>query len=236
MGRGYAKYLEVLNTCEVSENGMLRVEGKGRAYNKQCNWQLVLDPSAGYLVRSAKAWSPENGFEYISVESKGTEESQGILWASSGVFWEAGFPNRLQDRFDKYEVTFADYSHTIATELLDRCRRDLRTAIPIGTEIYDYRGGDGDSLIRDPYIHKEMESKLVDQARQALSEPVHAREGIETDVKKLDEKEDASGEELALDKSLDIEQGGLVRPFVAVALGAAMIVAGYAMYRRRGTE
>lgn len=54
VGRGYAKYLERISAVEALENGRLAIKVEGKpSYSRATKWEMVVEPAAGYLVRSA---------------------------------------------------------------------------------------------------------------------------------------------------------------------------------------
>ena len=56
LGRGYSRYITDVKEVSREENGRLKVTADGLqvGYRPGAKWDLLIDPDAGYMVRSAK--------------------------------------------------------------------------------------------------------------------------------------------------------------------------------------
>lgn len=144
-GRGYSRLLDAVATVEKRDDGLLEVEADGRAYNQACKWRLTIDPQLNYLVRSATAWRPDNGFEYFSIENRSTLDKGSTVLPETATYVEARFPAKDFEETKAFEVSFVEYVAAASMDIIALARQDLRDAIPAGTEVYDYTKGDGDT-------------------------------------------------------------------------------------------
>jgi hypothetical protein len=156
-GRGFSEWIRQITLVRQGDDGLLHCTADGRAYNKPCKWELVVEPSAGYLVRRARAWAP-NGFEYFNIENHGTKRFDRVTVPAEGTFWAGTSPDRRDEVRHKYEVTFTSYKAAADAELIKQARKLLREEVPVGTEVTDFRGGEENP---QPHIIGEPKRKSV---------------------------------------------------------------------------
>jgi hypothetical protein len=160
-GRDFSKRIERIVSVREVEDGLLLCMAEGTAHNKPYKWELAVEPRAGYLVRRARAWNPNNGFESFCIENHGTQWFGDIAIPNDGIFWAGTFPDRRDEVRHKYEVTFASYRDSANSDLVDSARELFHEGLPIGTDVFDFRSGDE---VPEVYTIGEAEQKQVTTA------------------------------------------------------------------------
>ena len=97
VGRGYAKHIESITSVEALANGRLSVKAKGKPfYARATKWELVVEPAAAYLVRSAT---------YYVDDSERTIEKPRYVITTSGLHWfgSLALPEKFEQRDPLYE-------------------------------------------------------------------------------------------------------------------------------------
>ncbi len=92
VGRGYAKHLESISSVEALADGRLSVQAKGKPfYTRATKWELVVEPAASYLVRSAT---------YYVDDSERTIEKSRFVITTSGLQWfgSLAVPEKFEQR------------------------------------------------------------------------------------------------------------------------------------------
>ena len=75
MGRFFSRNLDEVTSCEVTVDARLLVEAKGNRSGVRGRWQFEIEPSSGWIVRSAKFYSDRQP-DRIGAEMK----SEGSVW------------------------------------------------------------------------------------------------------------------------------------------------------------
>ena len=75
IGRGYAKYIDSIEDISVQPNGMIALSAQGTWYEGSApvEWELIVDPSAGYMVRSAKQYRGDELEPAIEITNSGAK-------------------------------------------------------------------------------------------------------------------------------------------------------------------
>jgi hypothetical protein len=91
-GRGFAKFVYELTSAVELEDGTIKCLGPGTDSGaSQGRWELVVDPAAGYLVRSAKYYEPdalEADTPAFVITNSGTLSMNGCIVAESSMWLE----------------------------------------------------------------------------------------------------------------------------------------------------
>ncbi len=131
LGRGYSKYITDIKKVVKQEDGRLKITADGINFvffGAEATWELVVDPDAAYMVRSARV--VDNN------EHKASISNSGLKWYGSrcvpekaeckGVFINASF--EIQSASPEADV-----------ELLKRAKAAMRPPYLIFTDIRDRR-------------------------------------------------------------------------------------------------
>lgn len=149
-GRGFTSFVDTIVSVVRNENGLLECEAIGTvpgAGRIDCHWKLFVDPSAGFLVRSATATrmsgSKLGHFENIGLCS-GLEP--GTFVPQSGkcsLGYVGDDPKTHWQGEPVLKITFTDFargSNKVIDRTLSDCKESLRkSSFPEGTIVYDLR-------------------------------------------------------------------------------------------------
>lgn len=138
-GRGFSLLLDEITAVHEQKDGLLRCDAIGKYPDgKPCNWELVVDPQAGYMVRSARCETRRTGYVLAVLSNEGT------LWFENGALPEKARFTFAPDRYGTtadgaFLVTFKGMQPRADGELIAKARQLLRQEFPKGAEILDYR-------------------------------------------------------------------------------------------------
>jgi hypothetical protein len=141
VGRGYAKHLESISSVEALADGRLSVKAEGKPfYTRATKWDLVIEPAAAYLVRSAT---------YYVDDSDRTIAKPRYVITTSGVKWFGSLaaPERFEQRdpFLDKEQPYLESGTVISASLkgdeqfFKETVETLKGPFPISTSISDHR-------------------------------------------------------------------------------------------------
>ena len=92
VGRGYAKHIASISSVEALAGGRLSVKAAGKPfYARDTKWELVVEPAAAYLVRSATY--------YVDDSDRSIKKPRYVI-TTSGLRWfdALAFPERFEQR------------------------------------------------------------------------------------------------------------------------------------------
>lgn len=101
LGRGHSQHIETITSVVEQDDGSLRCEGTYAFRHSSGTYRLVIDPAAGYMVRSADYFSEELKEPAYHVITMGTKWSKGICVPES-----AAWSDVFQRRKGHTQVTF----------------------------------------------------------------------------------------------------------------------------------
>ncbi len=141
VGRGYAKHLESISSVQPLAGGCLSVQAQGTPfYARATKWELIIEPAAAYLVRSAT---------YYVDDSDRTIAKPRFVITTSGLqrFGSLSLPEKFQQRdpFMDQEQPFYESGTVISASLKEdkqffKETLDLFHApFPVTTEVADNR-------------------------------------------------------------------------------------------------
>ncbi|MBL9161984.1 MAG: hypothetical protein JNL18_04495 [Planctomycetaceae bacterium] len=90
LGRGYSGSIEVINSVATQPDGMLKVMAENKKGSHIGRWELLIDPAADYLVRSAKAYRRDDSEPRYVVENAGVLTGGGRNVAHTARWIEGG--------------------------------------------------------------------------------------------------------------------------------------------------
>jgi beta-lactamase regulating signal transducer with metallopeptidase domain len=131
-GRGFSQYLREVVEMHELENGLIRLEARGVSHlGVALTWNMVVDPGADYLVRSA-SYAYENGsFDF---------HSTGVKKFGLQTLAERADFGRGMTRGTRLEIR--DYQPVSDSEILSGIRDAFfREPLPEGSRVVDWRTG-----------------------------------------------------------------------------------------------
>jgi hypothetical protein len=145
---------------------MLAVKATGRyGDGTSVTWDLVIDVSAGYLVRKATAARRSNGKVLAVFETSGTQLRWDVPMPEKGEFW-FGQTTGPADSEGATKVAFTGREPRADAALITSVRKQLRGTLPRGTGVFDFRGGPKPEhrVIGDtPFNAAQLRDILTDQ-------------------------------------------------------------------------
>ena|GEM_PF-5241788 len=93
LGRGHSQHIETITSVIEQDDGSLKCEGIYAFRHSSGTCRLVIDPAAGYMVRSADYFSEELNEPAYHVTTMGTKWSKGICVPESAA-WSDVFQRR----------------------------------------------------------------------------------------------------------------------------------------------
>jgi RNA polymerase sigma factor (sigma-70 family) len=141
VGRGFAKYLERISSVEALENGRLAIKVEGKpSYSRATKWEMIVEPAAGYLVRSAT---------YYVDDSDRTIAKPRYVITTSGVkrFGSLALPEKYEQRdpfMDKEQPFYKSGAVTAGSlkgdkQFLEATAAMFQRPFPIRTAVADNR-------------------------------------------------------------------------------------------------
>jgi hypothetical protein len=97
MGRGYSKHIFELTSVVELEDGTIKCSGPGTdsPYDKgPARWELIVDPAADYMVRSAKYSQEGDEYPRYEITSSGTKSMNGRFVPETATWQERRRRNR----------------------------------------------------------------------------------------------------------------------------------------------
>jgi hypothetical protein len=135
LGRGYSKFITDIEDVVVQENGLISVNAEGLTISRRpgARWQLTIDPSAAYMVRSAKMYRVRNDKLYVSIVNSGTK------WVGARCIPER---SEYKDYFGGERIIASESrsaSSQADMEFLKRAEAVMRPPYPLHTNVMDER-------------------------------------------------------------------------------------------------
>jgi hypothetical protein len=90
LGRGYSGRIEAISSVAMQPDGMLKVTAENKKGSHIGRWELLIDPAADYLVRSAKAYRRDDSEPRYVVENAGVLTGGGRSAAHTARWIEEG--------------------------------------------------------------------------------------------------------------------------------------------------
>jgi hypothetical protein len=90
LGRGYSRRLDRITSVSMRPDGLLKVVADNKDGSFMSRWELLIDPSADYLVRSAKAFRRDDAVPAYAVETAGVLAGGGRSVAHTARWIEEG--------------------------------------------------------------------------------------------------------------------------------------------------
>jgi len=130
LGRGYSQYIPDIKKVIKQRDGRLKIDAEGVdiGFRPGAVWELVIDPDAAYMVRSARM--VDNKERSMSISNSGLKQYDARCVPEKaeckGTFMDGSF-----------EIQSA--SSEVDFELLKRAKAAMRPPYPIYTEVFDER-------------------------------------------------------------------------------------------------
>jgi len=135
LGRGYSKHIADITKIEKQKDGLIFViaEGTDISYRQGAKWELLIDPDAAYMVRSAKLFKMGNEKPIISI-------------VNSGIKWEGSrcIPNESTWR-DNYlggniaTSEFKAVSSEADVKFIRHAEMTMKSPYLLHTDVTDHR-------------------------------------------------------------------------------------------------
>jgi RNA polymerase sigma factor (sigma-70 family) len=141
VGRGYARHLESISSIEPLAGGRLAVNAKGKVfYSRATKWELVVEPAAGYLVRSATYYVDDS--DRTLTKPRYVITTSGLLRFGSLALpekFEQRDPLSVQDQPFHRSGTVTSASLKGDPAFLDETAAMFQAPFPVSTEVADNR-------------------------------------------------------------------------------------------------
>ena len=134
-GRGFVNSLSRITETSRTDEGLISLRASGFLNPRtQGAWQMVVDPQAGYLVRSATFTPSGHSNPSFVCTTSGTK------WFDACSVAERGTISRAYDLAQQMVTTtqIERYTPEPAMNLLEECRRILHGPFPRGAKVYDW--------------------------------------------------------------------------------------------------
>ena len=133
-GRGFSRYLDTIEDVAEVGDGTTKIIAKGK-YGAALSgtWELVLEPAAEYLVRSATFTSETSGVVQVRVTTSGENKGGRVPLATSGTLTHA-----LGSSGHTLKASLSEYGSGPDAEFLVKIRRSVAAELSPGAEIIDY--------------------------------------------------------------------------------------------------
>ncbi len=130
LGRGYSRHITEVKSVSKAESGLWKVtaEGLDIASRPGAKWELLIDPDAGYMVRSARVLDARK--QTTSIANSGLRR-YGDRWVPEKALCKGAFADA------SFQIESASPEADVA--LLNRFKAAVRPPYPIGTVIHDRR-------------------------------------------------------------------------------------------------
>ncbi len=141
VGRGYTKHIQSISSVEALADGRLAVKAEGKPFSTRATkWELVVEPAAGYLVRSAT---------YFVDDSDRTITKPRYVITTAGLQWfgSLALPEKFEQR-DPFQVKEQPF-HKSGTVTSSSLKGDepffnetvamFHAPFPVSTEVADNR-------------------------------------------------------------------------------------------------
>jgi hypothetical protein len=139
-GRGYSRLIDDVKSVKSGAGKTILLSATGRCPDGTAvDWDLTVDPEAGYLVRDAICARPSGGASIAHFSN------EGLKWSDRGALAEKGtFVFDPQRNASKPEMiwtfSFQGLSET-DTRMIEEARELLRKPYPDGVSVADFRKG-----------------------------------------------------------------------------------------------
>ncbi|MBN1973183.1 MAG: redoxin domain-containing protein [Sedimentisphaerales bacterium] len=174
-GRGFSQYLSKVIGMHKTEDGLISFSASGFSHNGiALTWQMVVDPNADCLVRSASYELKNASF---SIDTTGIKKFDGHLLAQ-----RANIGTQII-------MEILGYKPEVNKELLETTINILRGPLPKGSKVYDwvtnpgrvaaYIAGDESQTESLRYIYNKLTSKALPDLKQLI---------VDFDPKQIDHK------------------------------------------------
>ena len=90
LGRGYSERIEAISSVATQPDGTLKVSAENKSGSHIRRWELLIDPAADYLVRSAKAFRRDDSEPSYVVDNAGVLTGGGRSVAHTARWIEGG--------------------------------------------------------------------------------------------------------------------------------------------------
>ncbi len=133
MGRGYSKYIHELDSAVRLPNGSVKCSGPGTdnpSDTDPARWELIVDPAADYMVRSAKFAEEGDPSAFYEVTTSGTKIMDKRIVPKTAV-WRSG-DTRLM-------FSFRDVGQEPDSALLKTTEQAMLGPYTGSARVYDWR-------------------------------------------------------------------------------------------------
>jgi hypothetical protein len=237
-GRGYSTLITQVNEVTAdSADGMIHVVADGiYPGGFACEWRLVVDPDARYLVRQAEAINSA-GQAMARFETVGSlsDTTHPVARSASFIFFPGRFEGRLPTEF-----IFLAYSNVPDTDLLAVAQSKLTHPYPDGADVLDYRVDPNRPMLytvgEDTDPQYDLEQSMDATVRSFGQSGQDERENVEATETAATNQATSRPQGFGQGDGLEEKESsvGLARlAFIALAgLVAVLIVIGFWHYRR----
>jgi hypothetical protein len=118
LGRGFSRCADRITSVSAARNGLLEVAAEEENIGVARRWELLVDPSAGYLVRAAKGYSRDEAEPSMVVETAGVLTGGGRSVAHTAR-WIEGAEGQSES------IAVTSVSATTDDELIQRIEKRL---------------------------------------------------------------------------------------------------------------
>ena|GEM_PF-2289138 len=163
-GRGFARSLSRINEVSQSEDGLISFTASGFLHPRvQGTWRMVVDPKAGYLVRSASFAAAQGAAPSFVCTTSGTK------WFESCALAERANVSRGFDLVNQTVRTAAieNYKPQADMALFEKTRNILRSPPPVGARVYDWVINPQNVVAYIAGVHPLSDDDLLDAVAEA---------------------------------------------------------------------
>ncbi|UCG46581.1 MAG: hypothetical protein JSU94_13865 [Phycisphaerales bacterium] len=163
-GRGFTRSLSSINEVSQSEDGLITFTASGVLHPRvQGTWRMVVDPKAGYLVRSASFAAARAAAPSFVCTTSGTK------WFDSCALAERANVSRGLDLVDQTvrTATIEDYKPQADMALFEKTRKILRGPLPKGARVYDWVINPQNVVAYIAGVHPLSDDDLLDTVAEA---------------------------------------------------------------------
>lgn len=155
LGRGYARHLKKITKVEGLKDGTLQVVAEGVNGGSAGKWELLIDPSLAYLVRSARFFAPNEKKERLFISNVGLMADADSCYPTNGKY---SFD--IAGTVVTYELKFNTARLQFDNELMRRISAAFEEPFPPNSDVHDYRTNPG----RYQFINRQGEDTSRRQA------------------------------------------------------------------------
>lgn len=125
LGRGFTRRIDGISEVTKRADGLLEVTATNEDGSLMSRWELVIDPQADYLVRSAKAFQRDEALPAYVVETAGVLVGGGGRSVPHTARW-------IEDGGAPVSIAVSSVSATPDKELIERTEERLKTLRDVG--------------------------------------------------------------------------------------------------------